>query len=533
MEITIGLDFGTHQTKVCVEDAADKINKRYTFFQFTLNGRKSLVLPSLVQLNKDGTLSYGAFNNDIAETFQVPAQKIPEFHFPVYVPAARPEPPQMEVLPKPPVIQNRTNDFKSLQSLLSASSVKTEYEVLYNSVKVRNELKSKSYFESCKKYEAQELENKTNWQNSYDQALSEYRALVDLKSTEVHLFYQFRNFKTAALGDNRYWDFIDIDPKEIAVLYLCNVLFLVEDVYGENVFVQMGVPQTMDAQGAEISKSGLRLLYTARKLKQLFETHEDFLGTPYEFLKTLIERPNHIGFELRYKEGIEVLPEAYAGLLALTNQRRIPNGFSLLVDIGGGTTDVALFTLAKERRQPDIAKVVSINGGLNSILAQVDGLSVPEVQDFLDEVLNRADGRLAQSTFTKGISKKINELIAELYREFEFQGLNRTLGAEALNAALKSRQVYYSGGGGVFAAFRQPVGEFTEVVQVSLKQMDIPGVSSELVQSPFDTILAVAYGLSISRDDIDPPSTTTIADLLRPLGDNGDGIADYKRDFND
>ena len=42
--ITIGLDFGTHQTKVCVENKADVNNPIYSFFQF-LNekGDKSVI----------------------------------------------------------------------------------------------------------------------------------------------------------------------------------------------------------------------------------------------------------------------------------------------------------------------------------------------------------------------------------------------------------------------------------------------------------------------------------------------------------
>ena len=57
--ITVGLDFGTHQTKVCIEHK-DGVEKEYTFMKFfdTYN-RFFYTLPSLVGVGKDGLLSYG------------------------------------------------------------------------------------------------------------------------------------------------------------------------------------------------------------------------------------------------------------------------------------------------------------------------------------------------------------------------------------------------------------------------------------------------------------------------------------------
>ena len=58
--ITVGLDFGTHQTKICVENKMDVNNPIYSFLSFTNEqGQRSVILPSIVQINKDDTLSYG------------------------------------------------------------------------------------------------------------------------------------------------------------------------------------------------------------------------------------------------------------------------------------------------------------------------------------------------------------------------------------------------------------------------------------------------------------------------------------------
>ena len=60
--VKVGLDFGTHQTKICVQRVPDEGHgePKYEFFQFEdLNGKKSYFLPSIIQINDDNTLSYG------------------------------------------------------------------------------------------------------------------------------------------------------------------------------------------------------------------------------------------------------------------------------------------------------------------------------------------------------------------------------------------------------------------------------------------------------------------------------------------
>lgn len=52
--IKVGLDFGTHQTKICIQRTPDEGHGEpsYEFFQFTdLKGEKQYFLPSVVQVN--------------------------------------------------------------------------------------------------------------------------------------------------------------------------------------------------------------------------------------------------------------------------------------------------------------------------------------------------------------------------------------------------------------------------------------------------------------------------------------------------
>ena len=61
-EIRVGLDFGTHQTKICIQRKPDEGHgiPEYEFFQFIdQRGEGQYFIPSVVQINKDDTLSYG------------------------------------------------------------------------------------------------------------------------------------------------------------------------------------------------------------------------------------------------------------------------------------------------------------------------------------------------------------------------------------------------------------------------------------------------------------------------------------------
>ena len=57
--ITIGLDFGTHQSKICIEDKKG-VELSYSFFQFSdTHGEKQYTLPSIIRIKPDSKLEYG------------------------------------------------------------------------------------------------------------------------------------------------------------------------------------------------------------------------------------------------------------------------------------------------------------------------------------------------------------------------------------------------------------------------------------------------------------------------------------------
>ena len=101
---------------------------------------------------------------------------------------------------------------------------------------------------------------------------------------------------------------------------------------------------------------------------ELFETPEEMCTLPYQDLIEMTKCSEGNVVEEAEMYGFVIIPEAYAGLQSLTYSRRLSRGnMHLLVDIGGGTTDIAFFTI-DESLMPSIHTVASFHKGLNFVL---------------------------------------------------------------------------------------------------------------------------------------------------------------------
>jgi hypothetical protein len=124
----------------------------------------------------------------------------------------------------------------------------------------------------------------------------------------------------------------------------------------------------------------------------------------------------------------------------------------------------------------------------------------------------------------------VGQIITALF--IELQALGNTNGPtrEALADALNSRPIYYCGGGGVYNSLRVPISHyFSDVRQVSLNEMGIQNLTSR-VSAPYDTILAVSYGLSILSDL--KFESTSIIEIFKHLKSE-DVDRNFTRDYND
>lgn len=240
--ITVGLDFGTHQTKVCIEDKEGS-ELSYRFLRFPdAEGNLRFTLPSAIHFLADGRLHYGYPTKD------TPAETVRYFK-----------------------------------------------QVLFNS------------------------------------------GVPESMPKESAKFY--------------------------AIWYLAYIIFLLEEKYGKDFAIQMGAPMgetTMDFA----RHTAVETLVSAYQLvEDVFENNlQKFLDTPAKQLLSLTPEVEYSD-DIKNEYGILVFPEAYACLKPLTSRGRIGSGMSLMVDIGGGTTDISFFTI--QNGAPAVYKFWSLNKGLN------------------------------------------------------------------------------------------------------------------------------------------------------------------------
>lgn len=371
--ITVGLDFGTHQTKVCIEHK-DGVELNYTFMKFNdIYHRDYYTFPSLIGVGKDGLLSYG------------------------YLP--------------------RRYDGRIIR-----------------------------YFKQ-----------------------SAFRPSPSSMS-QVNAMY----FST--------W-------------YLAYILFDLEDQYGQEFTIQMGAP-TDSAHVNQAKVIATRLIASAYRLvEEVFANDkEKFLATS---MKELTELTKLVPYsqEIKDEYGLLVFPEAYACLKPLISQGKLANGMSLMIDIGGGTTDISFFTI--EGNKPQVYDFYSLNKGLN-FLTGANGSNRAGTEVNVQDASEIIQGR--RVTYINELNRVCDTLRTKLQKEFKQQ---TGLSMHRLLDALKNRPLVYCGGGSTFKALRVNYGGYQDKKQISHKEWNIKSIRDidDIINGELCPILSTAYGLAISTEN--------------------------------
>lgn len=428
--ITVGLDFGTHQTKVCIENKSDARNPIYSFFKFQdLDGNNRVILPSIIQINKDDTLSYGFVE-----------KKKSKYGNKFFI-GDMPEYPQSEA------------------------------EEVYNN----------------------ELKDWYRWQNA--------------SQANQRLIYRY--FKQSTFSDYK-WS-CKLSSLYLSIWYLSYILFLLEEKLGQNFAIQMGIPTGSENFVQKKQKAVSLLLSAYYLVEDVFQNDfEKFLSTPIQELNKLTKLMPY-SEEKKHEFSILVFPEAYAGLKSLTSQKKIETGMSLVVDIGGGTTDITFFTI--ENNFPKIYNYSSIPYGINYIIET----AFPDLQDKFEANLDLT--KIKESTlkeairqYYKNLTNACGSLIKGLERSFERTGFP----SNRLKDALKNRIVIYAGGGSTYSLLRKQILYFTDVKYVSHKIWD--GMTIDEIKSwiPYCPILSTSLGLSISEVN-DNVELSTVENIFKHL----------------
>ncbi|MGL4410521.1 MAG: hypothetical protein ACRCTF_00040 [Bacteroidales bacterium] len=357
----VGFDFGTHQTKICIKNTTTRPHSYSFLASKDLDGVDTYLFPSAVAIDNNGKINYGFVDCDALEDrgeVELLEKLREEANF------DEPEP-ELILPPKPTSSSNgrkfKGNGLESLGALLDVFSGK-------------NNLQSDS-----EKWEKECQEIKFN----YSTKLEEWKGnskRAELAKNEL-LFMQkempskrrkrvLNYFKLACFNLHARSEFIrnnNIEPEKISVWYITYLLFSISESIGDDFFLQMGIPSGLnDSESTRQRAVAYRLLISAYKLKERYVSRERFLEADLNELN-LHKLENSVDEALLDKYMIDVLPEAYAGLVSFTKKGKLTNGIHLLVDIGGGTTDVVLFTVNNSNKEPQLYAIKSIPIGLNNI----------------------------------------------------------------------------------------------------------------------------------------------------------------------
>ncbi len=597
MAITVGLDFGTHQTKLCIENSDDPNHKTYEFWDW---GNQTYALPSVIQINKNHTLSYGKIDMDqtlvcrkkkhianpgvlvlpkapqsptLSEVEEPVLPSMPIYEYiseeglPIKLPlrdlygigkplpsTSKPEdpiktwkkersnlvqeykrkftlwkkvgkaigmqmptPPELPPKPKQSIIPSvNDEDIKGINPHLIATPAQiAEYNKwkkdcdfllsTYKKTLALNEEKQNHYLHQLRLWEkeCQELQDKYNQRvQQYQESLIEYPMV-------------FRYFKQATFSLYR-WNY-EIEARDLSVLYLAYIIFKLEERFGKNFSIQMGIPASeITFKRYKPFATGL-LIQAIRLVEDVFANDfNKFMSTPYDDLLKLIPSFEYSD-ELKYEYGIMIIPEAYAALRSVTANGRISPGMSILLDIGGGTTDISFFVI-EENGEPHVYHYESITKGLNYFL-EYEETAVGDIS------YKRELEELSQSTFSNAyhayklqIEQIVNSLIGFLHTDTITRGFSKHIFSDAII----NRPVIYSGGGSYDIRMRKTLLHFTQVIHLNKNILRIPNVIKEpLVNIPY-SILATSYGLSISM----------VSDDLK-ISNKEDLFAKYSKKEND
>ncbi len=176
----------------------------------------------------------------------------------------------------------------------------------------------------------------------------------------------YRYFKQTVFSTGIKWDY-EIDAMLISIWYLTFVFFTLDEKYDtRNLIVSMGTSSGVSTWASNKRKATEIILTVYDLIERVFNHDmQRFLKTP---LTVLNEVTRIIPYSQSAKEenAIFVFPEAIANLQPLAQRKAFSIGLNLLVDIGGGTTDISLFT-APPGKNVCVYDYQSLPFGINSI----------------------------------------------------------------------------------------------------------------------------------------------------------------------
>lgn len=526
MRYNVGIDFGTHQTKVCIEDALNKHVPVYEFLEYPKpNGTKTVLLPSIVQINKDRTVSYGFADPAdaliVAKDGNNPPQKeiVPD---PEYLPI--PPEPKYESLPKRPESKN-TGYLAILEKLLPISEEMKKWKQECATIERANENRRQAWLNRKKETLSKNAQIEAEWKRNLENAERNYQLAYEewKKDIEKSSQMRFRYFKQASFYSSTSWPY-EYSPETLSALYLAYVCLCIRRRIGYEFTVQLGAPLGASKKLSEQQRHVAKKIWSrAVFLADKYQSLEDYLSATID---SLLRDLNTSSIN---NAPAFVIPEASAGLLAI--REKLGSGMFLLVDIGGGTTDVGMCSVRGGQFGQDktlgIHKVYSFNKGLNFIFEEYQKehprLSLAEIQDLFRKAQDRSDFALPISTYQGELYSQIKKMVDAIMRSFQSRRNVHHMDMSAVTKAMQDKPIYLCGGGSVYTKMRGFSTSdlyFSDKTPINKYLLNIEhlGNAGSIPEELFP-IVATAYGLAKPVDtdeELDEQPLETFFNDLQP-----------------
>ena len=328
----------------------------------------------------------------------------------------------------------------------------------------------------------------------------------------------FRYFKQATFSEREWLH--PIDYKLISIWYLSFVLFCLEEVYGQNFSINMGIPASDKTYKTKKEEAVSILLSAYRLVEDVYGNDMNaFLSEKIDDLK---EKTEIVTFSQKLKDEyvINIFPEAYASMVTLTSRGKITPGMCLAVDIGGGTTDVSFFTIKDQR--PQIYRYWSIPKGLNYV-AEESGY---DYQLFSIE-------KNALPKVVQHYNEDKTSIINRLFEELTGQIIHKDKYKSQIRYKLENGVVVYNGGGSIYSQLTTNMKVyFNDVKVINSDMWREENIIDKDSVSEYCKILTTSYGLSLCDKD-DEVVLHNYKELFSIIGidDSGEGRVYVDKDM--